>query len=307
MNMNLKFSRVALVFLAAVLALSACAGRVSGGKKTIVVSYSILGSAVKDLVGETFDLVVAIPDGMDPHEWEPSAKDIETINKAALVVENGLGLEGGMEKALGQARKAGVKFFSASDHIAVRTVGAGEGIPSGDPDQAIGAQDPHLWTDPLAVKAVVDALADEIKAEFKVDLLKRRADLDSRLVALDAEVAASVSKVPAERRKLVTGHESMGYFAQRYGFKLVGAVVPSLSSQAESSAGELAALKKLITANGVKVIFTELSENPKVAQALAAEAKVEAIPLITHSLPKNGGYADFIRGLASTITSALAK
>jgi zinc/manganese transport system substrate-binding protein len=307
MKDSIKFARFALLFLAAILAASACSGKAVGGKKTIVVTYSILGSAVRELAGDAFDVIVAIPDGLDPHEWEPSAKDIETINKAALVVENGLGLEGGMEKALEQARKAGVKFFTAADHIAVRTVGAGEGIPSGDPDQEAGAQDPHLWTDPMTVKAAVDALADEIKADFKADLSKRLAVLDSRLLALDAEVSAAVSMIPAERRKLVTGHESMGYFAQRYGFKLVGAVVPSLSSQAESSAGELAELKRLIAANGVKVIFTELSENPKVAQALAAETGAEAVPLITHTLPKGGGYPEFIRGLAATITGALAK
>ncbi len=70
------------------------------GKKSIVVTYSILGSVVKDLVGDKATVTVSIPNGLDPHEWEPSAKDIETINKADLVVENGLGLEGGMEKTL---------------------------------------------------------------------------------------------------------------------------------------------------------------------------------------------------------------
>ena len=163
-------------------------GQGAFGKKTIVVTYSILGSVVKDLVGDAFEVIVSIPDGLDPHEWEPSAKDIEAIDKAALVVENGLGLEEGMAKALDQARKAGVKFFTASDHVIVRTVGAGEGIPSGDPDQAIGAEDPHLWTDPVTMQAVVDALTEEIMADFRVDLSKRRADLDARLDALDAEV-----------------------------------------------------------------------------------------------------------------------
>ncbi len=307
MKQYFKGAAAALLLSTAILSLGSCTGKARGGKKTIVVTYSILGSVVKELVGDTFDVVVSIPDGLDPHEWEPSAKDIERINKATIVVENGLGLEEGMENALAQAHKAGVKIFTASDHVIVRTVGKGEGIPSGDPDQAIGAQDPHLWTDPETVKAVVDALADSIKADFGVDLSKRRADLDSRLVALDAEVADSVAKIPESKRKLVTGHESMGYFAQRYGFKLVGAVVPSLSSQAESSAGELAELKKLIAANGVTVIFTELSENPKVVQALSAEAKVEVVPLMTHALPKDGGYTEFVRGLASTITGALAK
>jgi zinc/manganese transport system substrate-binding protein len=307
-----RFRTAALLVAAGLLAASAgllvsCAPKAAAGKKTIVVTYSILGAAVKDLVGDAFDVVVSIPDGLDPHEWEPSAKDIEAINKAALVVENGLGLEEGMTKALDAARKAGVKVFTASDHVAVRTVGAGEGIPSGDPDQSIGAEDPHLWTDPVTMRAVADALADEILADFKLDLSKRRDDLDARYDALDAEVAASVELLPADRRKLVTGHESMGYFAQRYGFKLVGALVPSLSSQAESSAAGMVELKRLVAANGVRVIFTESGENPKVVLALADEAKVRAVPLATHALPKGGGYADFIRGLSSTVVSALEK
>jgi zinc/manganese transport system substrate-binding protein len=284
-----------------------CAAKARGGKKVIVVTYSILGSAVRELAGDAFQVEVLIPDGLDPHEWEPSAKDIERLNRASLVVENGLGLEGGMEKALGQARQAGVKFFTAADHVMVRTVGKGEGVPSGDADQAAGAMDPHLWTDPVTMQAIIDALAEEIAADFGVDLSGRRAGLDSRLVALDAEVSGLVAKLPAARRALVTGHESMGYFAQRYGFKLVGAAVPSLSSQAESSAAGLAALEALIAANGVKVIFTELGENPKVAKALASDAGVEAVPLATHSLPPDGSYSGFIRGLAATIAGALGK
>ena len=297
----------ALLIAAALLSLGSCASTARSSKKTIVVTYSILGSVVKDLVGDAFNVVVSIPDGLDPHDWEPSAKDIETINRAALVVENGLNLEEGMQNALAQARKAGIKVFTASDHVVVRTVGSGEGIPSGDPDQAIGAEDPHLWMDPVTVQAIADALADELKDDFRVDLSARRADLDARLEALDAEIRASVDKLPPERRKLVTGHESMGYFAQRYGFKLIGALVPSLSSQAESSASELSALKKLVIDSGVSVIFTELGENPKVVEALAGEAKVAAVPITTHSLPKGGGYADFLRRLGSTITEALAR
>lgn len=298
---------VALLAAAALLGLGSCAPRAAGGKKTIVVTYSVLGSAVKALVGDAFDVVVSIPDGLDPHDWEPSAKDIETLNRAGLVVENGLGLEEGMQKALDEARKSGVKMFTASDHIMVRTVGKGEGIPSGDPDQALGAEDPHLWTDPVSVQAVIDALADEILADFKIDLSKRRAELDGSFVALDAQIAAEVAKIPEERRVLVTGHESMGYFAQRYGFRLVGAVVPSLSSQAESSAAQLSALKSLIAANRVSVIFTELGENPKVAEALARESKAEPVQLTTHALPKGGDYFDFERGLALTIAGALSR
>jgi zinc/manganese transport system substrate-binding protein len=289
------------------LAFSSCSGKPGSGRRTIVVTYSILGSVVKDLVGDAFEVRVSIPDGLDPHEWEPSAKDIEAIDKAALVVENGLGLEEGMTKALEGAKKAGVRVFTAADHVVVRTVRAGEGIPSNDPDQAIGAEDPHIWTDPVTMRAVADALADEIQADFRIDLSKRREELDVRYDALDGEVSALVGKLPAERRKLVTGHESMGYFAQRYGFRLVGALVPSLSSQAESSAAGLVALKRLVAAEGVSVIFAEYGENPKLALALAREARVRSVLLTTHALPKGGDYAAFVRLLASTITEALAQ
>lgn len=287
------------------LALDSCSPKARGGKKRIVVTYSILGAAVKDLVGEAFEVEVAIPDGLDPHEWEPSARDIESIDGADLVVRNGLGLEQGMKNAFALAGKAGVRLFTATDHVDVRRVGKGEGLPLGDADQALGAEDPHIWTDPLAVKAVIDALADTIKAEFGVDLSARRKDLDERLAALDAEIAAQVSLLPSDRRQLVTGHESLGYFARRYGFRLMGAVVPSLSSQAESSAAELAALKSLVVSAGVRAIFTEVGTNAKVAQALAAESGIAAVPLAMHALPKGGGYFEYERNLASTITGAL--
>jgi len=275
------------------------------GKPTIICTYAVLGAAVRDLAGDAFQVATAVPNGMDVHEWEPSAKDIEALTKADLIVENGLGLEGGMGKALDQARRAGVAFFTASQHIVVRRVGQGEGIPSGDPDQAAGAEDPHLWTDPMAVKAVVDALAGELQKRFGVDLTVRRADLDARLDGLDAEIRARVGALPAPRRKLVTGHESLGYFAQRYGFKLVGAVIPSLTTEAEGSAASLEALKKLINQNRVTVVFTELGTPPRTLEALAREAKVRAVTLATHSLPPDGSYFTFERDLSGTILSAL--
>ncbi len=274
-------------------------------KKTIVVTYAALESAVRDLVGDTFEVKGEIPNGLDPHEWEPSAKDVEALNKADLIVENGLGLEGGMEKALRQARDAGVKVFTAAEAIQARTVGAGEGIPSDDPDQAPGAKDPHIWMDPLAMKSVADSLAVRIKNDFKVDLASRSKDLDMRLDALDAEIRASVAAIPPANRKLVTGHESMGYYAQRYGFKLVGAIVPSLTTQAEVSASDMAALKKLIAANKVNVVFTELGTPAAVAAALAKDAGVKAVPLTTHSLPEDGSYFTFQRNLTRQIAESL--
>ncbi len=288
--------------------LSACQTNapVKSSQKTIVVSYSILGSVVKDLVGDKALVIVSMPNGQDPHEWEPSAKDIETLTKADLIVQNGLGLEGGMEKALAEAKEAGVRFFTASDHIPVRHVGPGEGIPSGDPDQAAGAADPHLWMDPVDMKSIVDALAAQVKTDLGIDDLSERAkDLDARLDSLNQEVEAVVNTLPENNRKLVTGHESMGYFAQRYGFKLVGAIIPSITSQAEVSASDLAELKKLITDNHVKAIFTELGTPAAVSDAIGKETGVKVVELTTHSLPEDGSYFTFMRNLAKVIVDGL--
>jgi len=298
------FGLVALM-LVSMLACQPSTGTSNSGKKSIVVTYSILGSLVKDLVGDKATVTISIPNGLDPHEWEPSAKDIETINKADLVIENGLGLEGGMEKTLATAKSNGVKFFTASDYITVRHVGTGEGIPSSDPDQAVGAADPHIWMDPVTMKSVVSALAPVLMQDLGLDVTVQAQSLENQLDSLNTEVANIVSQLPQADRKLVTGHESMGYFAQRYGFKLVGVIVPSLSSQAEVSAADLAALKKAIQDNGVKAIFTELGTSPVVAKAIGDETGVKVVELTTHALLNDGSYFTFMRNLANVITNAL--
>jgi zinc/manganese transport system substrate-binding protein len=294
-----------LLVLVTVAGLFSCQASVSRTKPSIVVTYSILGSVVKDLVGDQATVTVSIPNGLDPHEWEPSAKDIEAINKADLVVENGLDLEQGMLKTLDTARKSGVRFFTAADHITVRHVGEGQGIPSDDPDQTVGAPDPHLWTDPLTLKAVVSSLAVVLEDDLGLDIADRAANLENRLDTLNTQVADIAAAVPEANRKLVTGHESMGYFAERYGFKMVGVIIPSLSSQAEVSAADLADLKQAIEANRVPAIFTELGTSPAVARAIGDETGVKVVELTTHALPDDGSYFTFMTNLATTIADAL--
>lgn len=300
-----RFSLAAL--MAALVLFAGCAPAAApSGKKTIVVTYSILGSLVKDLAGDQFDVVVSMPNGLDPHEWEPSAKDIATLNKAALIVRNGLNLEGGMEGVLTQAETSGVPMFTAADHITVRRVKEGQGLPNGDADQAVGAQDPHLWLDPRGMKAVVTALAADLKSRFGTDLDARAADLGARLDALDAEIRTQVARVPEARRLLVTGHESMGYFADAYGMTLVGAIVPSLTSQAEVSASDMANLKKAIQGRPVAVLFTEKGTPPKVADALGAELNLRVVEITTHALGSDGSYFTFLRDLAAGVLGPLS-
>ena len=301
------FRRGAWIGVAVALVVAGCAGAASpsAGARSIVVTYSVLGSVVKDLVGDAATVTVLMPNGSDPHEWSPSAKDIETMTKADLLVENGLGLEGGMGDAFDQAEKAGVKRFLASDHITIRHVGAGEGADPSDPDQAPGAEDPHLWMDPLMMKDVVAALATQLKSDVGIDVSARATDLEGRLAALNDQVAGVVHTVPETQRSLVTGHESLGYFAQRYGFKLVGAIIPSLTTQAETSAADLAALEAKIKTAGVKAIFTELGTDPSVAEAVGKDTGAKVVELTTHALPADGSYFTFMTDIGKLVADNL--
>lgn len=296
---------IALIIMGLVITGCQSATQSGIGPKTIVVTYSILGALVKDLVGGNANVVVLIPNGQDPHEWEPSAKDIATLMNADLIVQNGLSLEGGLEKTLAQAASAGVKTFIASDHITIRKVGPGQGIPNAGGDQAVGAPDPHIWTDPLTMKQVVAALVDQLHTDLGLDLSTQAQNLESQLDNLNTEIKSLVANLPEANRKLVTGHESLGYFADRYGFMLIGAIIPSLSSQAEVSAADMATLKTLIEQNQVKAIFSELGTPPAIANAIANETGVTVVQLATHILPADGSYFTFERNLATTIVDKL--
>jgi zinc/manganese transport system substrate-binding protein len=210
-----------------------------------------------------------------------------------------------MANAFAQAEAAGVRRFVAADHLALRHVGAGEGTNPSDPDQAKGAADPHLWMDPLTVRQAMDALAAELPADLRIDVSGRQRDLDARLAALDGEVAGILSAIPDAHRTLVTGHESMGYFAQRYRLRLVGAIVPSLTSAAAPAAADLAALADQVKALGVPAIFTELGTSPDVAQALASETGARVVELATHVLPVDGSYSTFMTTIAHLVADNL--
>ena len=277
----------------------------SGGRKRIVVTYSILGSLVKEVVGDRADVVVMMPNGADPHEWEPSAKDIAQLNTADLIVRNGLDLEGGMKHALDRAAEQGVATFVASDHITVRTVGQGEGLPNGDPDQTVGAKDPHLWMDPLTLKDVITALGPAL-AERGIDASAGVTMVAGELTTLNDDVTTILAAVPTANRNLVTGHESLGYFANRYGFKLVGAIIPSLTTQAGASAAALSQLATKVRQLHVKAIFTEIGTPPQVAEAIGSETGVKVVDLATHNLASDGKYSTFLTDNARKVAAALA-
>ena len=156
------------------------------------------------------------------------------------------------------------------------------------------------------MKAVVMALAAQLKTDLGLDVSRKANSLSAQLDALNTELAGEVANLPEAKRKLVTGHESLGYYAQRYGFKLVGAIIPAITSQAEVSAGDLSKLKQLIEQNQVGAIFTELGTPAQVAAAIGKETGVKVVELTTHSLPPDGSYFTFMRDLTKLVVTSLS-
>lgn len=295
-----RVAGLALLLLAGLLvALTGCGaggGDGSGRRPRVVVTTAVLGALVRDVAGPGIEVDVLMPDGVDPHDFQPSARDADRLRGADLVVTNGAGLEGGIEDALQRVRDDGGAVFTVADHVPVR--------PGATGDEMSGT-DPHVWLDPLLMARMVAALAPELSRRTGVDVSARAAREERSLRALDRRLRAEAARVPPADRLLVAGHDSLGYFARRYGFSVAGALVPSLSSQAEPSARQLAELVALIRARRVRAVFTEVGTPAPVARAVGEEAGVPVVDVPTHTLP-DGTYAGLMRRLMDGVVGALA-
>jgi zinc/manganese transport system substrate-binding protein len=159
----------------------------------------------------------------------------------------------------------------------------------------------------VAAGAIADALAAEVPALDTAEVRDRADAYVGDLEALGAEVEATLASVPPERRRLVTNHDVFAYFADRYDFTVVGAVVPAVTTQAEPAAGELADLAAVIEAEGVPAIFADTSSPEQLAHALADEAgDVEVVELYSESLGEPGTEADTYEGMIRTNASRIA-
>ncbi|MDP7383797.1 MAG: metal ABC transporter substrate-binding protein, partial [Acidimicrobiales bacterium] len=177
-------------------------------------------------------------------------------------------------------------------------------------------EDPHFFTDPARMAAAVDGIAAFLIANVEgidADTVTEAAEAyHAELEALDAEVAALVADIPAENRVLITNHEVFGYFADRYGFEVAGAIIPTGSTLDGTSAGDLAELAELITDEGVSAIFSDVSASDQLAQTLADEVggDVQVVELFTESLgdsdSEGATYIDMVRTNATRIAEALA-
>ena len=275
---------------------AACGGDgPADGRPMVVVSTTVLGDLVAQVAGDAAQVKVLMPPGVDPHEYAASASDAARLGDAALVVINGLGLESGLADALGTLPE-GVPVLEVGPAVTPLT------YPSGVPD-------PHVWFDPTRMAVAAGLIGDAIAAVApdSAEEIGAAADaLRSSLLSLDAELVAILSAVPAERRLLVANHDFLRYFANRYGFDVIGSVIPGGSTTEQPGAGVIAALADTITERGVGAVFAEATEPTLLADALASEAGgIPVVVLLSDALVAGGSYAELLRTDAALIAEAL--
>ncbi len=288
--------RAAAAFLVLALSIAGCSSRDAGpGGVQVVATTTQVGDIARNVAGGRAHVEQILHPGSDPHEYEPRPSDAEALAGAKLVIRSGGDVDDWLGGLIGQA---------GGDARVVTLI---------DSVQRDGG-DPHWWQDPrngeLAVTAIRDALA---KADPGGAAIYRRnaAAYEARLKRLDARIRGCVGRLPPAARKLVTSHDSLGYYARRYGFEIVGAAIPSLSSSAQPSAASTQRLIGRIRRQHVRAIFHESALNPKLEAAIAREAHARvAGALWADSLgPKGSTGATYLGSLAAntnTIVGALS-
>ena len=240
---------------AATITLAGCAGANArdDGRTRVVATTTVLADLARNVAGPDAQVVGLLRPNTDPHDYEPRPDDVRATAGADVVLESGKELDAWMGDVIDQSGSR------------ARIVDLGAGVPG---------RDPHWWHDPrlaqTAVRAIGRALAAADPAH-RAAYARRATAYERRLGRLDAALAACFARVPAARRKLVTDHDAFASFARRYGIRVVGAVIPSQSTQAQSSARDLADLRRTIEREHVAAVFPESSLSARVARALARD------------------------------------
>ncbi len=308
----------ALVALSSVALLTAgCGddeGAVGAGAEAplVVVTTSILGDVVENLVGDSATVEVIMPPGADPHDFAPSAQQAETMRDADVLVTNGYNFEEGMLDVIDSAEGDGVDVYAAGD--AIEPIGFGEEGHDHEGEEGHEGADPHWVTDAGRMATAAQGLAEHLNRIEGLDgdvITANAEDYLAELEDLDAEITDTLAPIREEDRVLITNHEVFGYFADAYDFEVAGAVIPGGTTLAEPSAAELGELSALIEDEGVEAIFAETSSPNRLADALASEAdvEVEVLELFSESLGEGGSegetYLDMMRTNAGRVAEGL--
>jgi zinc/manganese transport system substrate-binding protein len=296
---------------------------VNGATPRIVVTNAILGSLVGDLVGDGSAVTVLVPNGKDPHDYEPSAKDVAALMNADLIVRTGLGYEETLDKTIDKARGEGVQVFTVSDYVSVKSSdGEMLGVvhdskeekdhdeedhdEKDHDDHAHSDGDPHFLSDPITLREMVRPLGKMIEFITKIDTSESISTVLEQLSDADELVNTVMSQLGATPCRLVTGHNSMRYFADRYNCEVIGAIVASSSSTAEATAGALSQLKSDAKAAGVRAIFIDEGTSQSVANQISSEIGAQVYELASHTIPSDGLYSSYVVKIAETIVQGLA-
>lgn len=290
---------------ALLLCVAGCASVTTTEGPHIVVTTNILGDVVEEVLGDQATVTTLMRANADPHSFELSAQEAALLQRADLVVSNGLGLEEGLQQHLDRAADADTPTLEAGSVIEVLPYVEGA---------AAGTPDPHFWTDPERMLDVVDALERSAASIPDIDpeLLAESADAyREQLSDLDSEMSQAFAQIPSDRRALVTNHHVFGYLADRFEFRVVGAVIPGGTTLAAPSAADLRDLSSAIESAGVTTIFAESSQPDRLMQVLASEADldVQVVELFTESLTEPGegaaSYLEMMRANTKRIASGL--
>lgn len=268
-----------------------------GRKLNVVATTNIIGDVVAHIGGDTIALTTLLGPNADPHSYEATPGDLIALEEADIIFVNGWDLE---ERLADQIEAGfGDKTVAISAEITPRSF-------NHEHNGAVSA-DPHVWfaIDNVAqwasnVATVLSQLDPANASNYAADLAEYSAELET----LTTDTDKLLDTVPQNKRKLVTNHDSLGYFADTYDFELVGTVIPGFSTSAEPSASELAALIDAMTEAGVCTIFTETTSSAALAETVSAEMDqcdtVQVIPLNTGSLGE-GDAASYIGMFRSNV------
>ncbi len=317
MSKRLFFPLVILTIFSMLFSACAQTPGASNGKLTVVATTTLIGDVAAKVGGDLIELSVMMPAGVDPHSFEPAPADLSKVADADLVLVNGIEFEAFLEKLIENAGDE-AKVVTVSEGI--ETIALVEAVDEhadeehADEEHAHdhGEFDPHVWQDPNNGIVWVNQMADALSARDSANAATYRANADayiSELQTLDTWIKEQIAQIPEANRRLVTEHGTLGYFAARYGFEVVGAAIPGFSTLAEPSAQELAELADDIRDLDVKAIFVGNTVNANVASQIAQDTGIQLVPIYTDSLsPADGpaaSYLDFMKFNVEAIVGAL--
>jgi len=282
----------------------------------VVVVESFLADIVHNIAGERLEVETLMPSGLDPHSFEPTPKDVAKISDSDILFINGAGLEEWLEDIIENLPEDQL-IITASAGLESR-IEAEEGHEEGEVVEEVDEHDheydPHFWLNPLLVVKYVENIRDgliRIDPEGSALYTANAENYIQQLIELDQYIEEKITQIPVDRRLIVTNHESFGYFADRYGFTIVGTILKSVSSGASPSALQMAELVDQMRSSGASAIFMETGSNPELAEQLSNETGIKVVyDLYTHSISEEGGnapnYIELMKYNVEQIINALA-